>query len=100
MGTLEQIATWRARRKAATDVPIGSPPFVLEEPCSGCGARRVSVMVWRESSVGGERVAFPRIEPHFLCRDGRVVWQDITDAPIPISQWSRVKGRFERRAES
>ena len=99
MGALVDIAAWRAKRTAAADVPIGSPPFVLEEPCAGCGARRVSTMVWRDFAGRGERVPFPRIEPHFLCRDGRVVWQDITDAPMPVSQWSSVKGRFERRSE-
>ncbi len=99
MGTLEEIASWRAKKKAAGDIPIGSPAFVLEEPCAGCGARRVSIMVWRDLSGRGERVPFPRIEPHFLCRDGRVVWQEITDAPIPVSEWSRVKGRFESRSQ-
>ena len=87
------IAPWRARRQARTDVPMGSPPFVLEEPCDGCGARRVSTMVWRGLRAG-HYVAFPRVEPHFLCRDGRVVWQEITDAPIPVSGWSHILGRF------
>lgn len=100
MGTVEQIATWRAKKKAASDVPIGSPAFVLEEPCPGCGARRVSIMVWRDLSGRGERVPFPRIEPHFFCRDGRVVWQEITDAPIAVSEWSSVKGHFERPSET
>ncbi len=93
MGTVEHIGQWRARRTARTDVAIGAPPFVLEEACAGCGCRRVSTMVWRE--MAGRRVAFPRIEPHFLCHDGRVVWQEITDAPIPVSGWSRILGRFE-----
>jgi hypothetical protein len=51
-------------------------------------------MVWREID-SSNRVPFPRIEPHFLCRDGRVLWQEITDAPIPISGWSRILGHFE-----
>jgi hypothetical protein len=96
MGALVDIATFRAKRNAARDVPIGSPPFVLEEPCPGCGEPRVSTMVWRDLTGRGESVPFPRIEPHFLCRDGRVVWQEITDAPIAVSDWKRVKGRFER----
>jgi len=99
IGRVEQIAQWRARRKARTDVPMGSAPFVLEDTCAGCGAERVSVMVWRETAPG-RRIAFPRIEPHFLCRDGLVVWQDITDAPIPLSAWSGILGHFdEARAE-
>ncbi len=99
MGTIEEIASWRAKKKAASDIPIDSPAFILEEPCAGCGLRRVSIMVWRDVSGRGERVPFPRIEPHFLCRDGRVVWQEITDAPIPASEWSRVKGHFQRRSQ-
>ena len=94
MGKLEQIGPWRARRMAKSDVPVGSPPFVLEEPCPGCGARRVSTMVWRRTVASG-RFPFPRIEPHFLCADGRVLWQEITDAPIPVSDWSHVLGHFE-----
>ncbi len=93
-GRVEQISHWRARRRSRTDVPMGSAPFVLEDACAGCGARRVSTMVWRETSAG-RRVAFPRIEPHFLCRDGQVVWQEITDAPIPVSGWSRIFGHFD-----
>ena len=89
------IATWRARRAAKDDVPMGSPAFVLEEPCEGCGARRVSMMVWRQDASRGRRVPFPRIEPHFLCRDGRVIWQEITEAPIPMSAWSGILGHFE-----
>lgn len=96
MGALVDIAAFRAKKSAAKDVPIGSPPFVLEEPCPGCGAQRVSTMVWRDLAGCGEPVPFPRIEPHFLCRDGRVVWQEITDAPIRVSEWKRVKGRFHR----
>jgi hypothetical protein len=95
VGKVEQIVEWRARRAAKADVPIGSPPFVLEEPCAGCGARRVSTMVWRDTACSGQRLPFPRVEPHFLCSDGRVVWQEITDAPIPIAGWSRILGHFE-----
>jgi len=95
MNEIYDIAEWRARRRAANDIPIGAPPFLLEEPCAGCGERRVSTMVWRMNPAGDRRVAFPRIEPHFLCRDGRVVFQEITDAPIPVSAWSRILGRFD-----
>ncbi|HEY6928552.1 MAG TPA: hypothetical protein VJA66_02645 [Thermoanaerobaculia bacterium] len=95
MGKVEQIAEWRARRQAASDVPIGAPPFALEEPCPGCGVRRVSTMVWRHTGSEDRPVPFPRIEPHFFCEGGRVVWQEITDAPIPISGWSRILGHFE-----
>lgn len=95
MGELHDIAVWRARKLAESDIPIGAPPFVLEEPCAGCGARRVSTMVWRNDASRGRRVPFPRVEPHFLCRDGRVVWQEITDAPIAVSQWSEILGRFD-----
>jgi hypothetical protein len=95
MGNVEDIAAWRARKLAKDDIPMGSPPFVLEEPCAGCGARRVTTMVWRNDSSRGRRAPFPRVEPHFLCHDGRVVWQEVTDAPIPVSEWSRILGRFE-----
>jgi len=95
MGEIYDIAAWRARKMAQDDVPIGAPPFVLEEPCAGCGARRVSTMVWRRDSSRGRRVPFPRVEPHFLCRDGRVLFQEITDAPIPATAWSRILGSFE-----
>jgi hypothetical protein len=95
MGEVVQIGQWRARQKAASDIPIGAPPFALEEPCPGCGARRVSTMVWRLVAADGRRVPFPRIEPHFFCEAGRVVWQEITDAPMAISGWSRILGRFE-----
>lgn len=95
MGEVEQIGEWRARRQAASDVAIGAPPFALEEPCPGCGVRRVSTMVWRLAGSQGKRVPFPRVEPHFFCEDGRVVWQEITDAPIPVSDWSRILGHFE-----
>ena len=99
MSEITDIAEWRARRRAADDIPIGAPPFLLEEPCPGCGAVRVSTMVWRSDPAKGRRVAFPRIEPHFLCRDGRIVFQEITDAPIPVSAWSRILGHFEAAQE-
>lgn len=95
MGDVAQIGEWRARRTARQDVPVGAPPFVLEEPCPGCGALRISTMVWREASPAGRDLPFPRIEPHFFCRGGRVVWQEITDAPIPLEGWSRILGRFD-----
>jgi hypothetical protein len=98
MGEIHDIAHWRALRAARSDIPMGAPPFVLAEPCEGCGARRVSTMVWRIESTG-RRVPFPRIEPHFRCHDGRVLWQDITDASIPVSSWSGILGHFEE-AES
>lgn len=94
MGEIHDIAQWRARKAARSDIPIGAPPFVLAEPCEGCGARRVSTMVWRMDSTG-RRAPFPKVEPHFRCRDGRVLWQDITDAPIPVSSWSGILGHFE-----
>jgi hypothetical protein len=99
MGEVHDIAIWRARRAAGDDIPIGAPPFVLQDACPGCGARRVSTMVWRMNPGKGRRVAFPRIAPHFLCRDGRVLWQEITDAPIPISAWSGILGQFEMAQE-
>jgi hypothetical protein len=43
----------------------------------------------------GARVAFPRVAPHFRCRDERILWQEITDAPIPVSAWSGILGQFE-----
>ena len=92
---ITEIDAWRARKMAASDIPIGAPPFVLQEPCPGCGTRRVTMMVWRLKSVTGRRVAFPRVEPHFQCAGGRILWQEITDAPIPVSAWSRILGRFE-----
>jgi hypothetical protein len=95
MGEVHDIAAWRAGKAAREDVPMGSSPFVLEDACPGCGARRISMMVWRKDSSRDRRVPFPRVEPHFLCRDGRVVWQEITDAPIPVSKWSEILGRFE-----
>jgi len=95
MGDVEEIAAWKARRAAREDVPMGSPPFVLEEPCAGCGARRVATMVWRNDPSRRRRAPFPRVEPHFLCRDGRVLWQELTDAPIPLSDWSGILGHFD-----
>ena len=95
MGELHDIAVWRARKAAEGDVPMGSPPFVLEEPCPGCGARRVTSLVWRKTASVGGRVPFPRIEPHFQCREGRVLFQEITEAPIPMSSWSGILGHFE-----
>lgn len=94
MGQVEQIADWRARKAAADDVPMGAPPFVLEDPCAGCGAERVGIMVWRKLSPGERPVPFPRVEPHFLCRDGRVLFQEITDSAMPVSSWTRILGRF------
>ena len=92
---ITEIAAWRARKMAASDIPIGAPPFALREPCAGCGARRVTTMVWRMNPSTGGRVAFPRVAPHFLCRDERILWQEITDAPIPVSAWSGILGQFE-----
>lgn len=94
MAPIVDIAAWRARRIAERDVPMGAPPFALVEPCPGCGVDRVSTMVWRTLSAGLEPVPFPRIEPHYLCRDGHVLYQDITDAPMPVSSWKSVMGRF------
>jgi hypothetical protein len=98
VGEVHDIAAARARRAARDDVAMGAPPFVLQDPCAGCGERRVTTMVWRNDPSRGRRVPFPRVEPHFLCRDGRVLWQEITDAPIPVSDWSGILGRFEEGA--
>jgi Cu/Ag efflux protein CusF len=49
-------------------------------------------VVWRRNSSTSRRV---RVESHFLYRGGRVLWQDITDSPIPVSAWSGILGRFE-----
>jgi hypothetical protein len=95
MGEIQQIAEWRARRAANADVPIGAPPFVLEEPCPGCGQRRVATMVWRSASEDALPVPLPRMAPHFLCREGEVLWQEITDAGIPLSGWSGILGHFD-----
>lgn len=92
---ITEMAAWRARKTAAADIPIGAPPFVLKEACPGCGTRRVTTMVWRLNPATGGRAAFPRVAPHFFCRDGRILWQEITDAPIPVSAWSRILGQFE-----
>ncbi|MEP6802804.1 MAG: hypothetical protein ABJC07_12730 [Acidobacteriota bacterium] len=94
MAVVTRISEWRARRAAAGDVPIGAPPFVLIEPCAGCGSERVGALVWRQTVAGADPVPYPRIEPHYLCREGRVVFQDITDAPIPQSAWTGILGRF------
>lgn len=99
MGTVTDIASFRARRAAVRDVPIGSRPFVLEEPCPGCGAQRVSTMVWRDLRANGRPVPFPRIAPHFFCSEGRVVWQEIIDAPLRVSAWSSILGHFEERGD-
>ena len=94
MGVVQNIAEWRARRAAAADVSMGAPPFVLKEACPGCGAERVGTMVWRPT--GFDRpTAMPRIAPHFLCRDGLVVYQDITESPEPVSSWRHILGRFQ-----
>ena len=95
MAEIEDIGVWRARRMAKDDIPIGVPPFVLEQPCPGCGTRRVCTMVWRRDPADGQRAPFPRVEPHFLCTEERVLWQEISDAPIPVSAWSDILGRFE-----
>jgi hypothetical protein len=100
MGEIHQIAAWRARRDARDDVPIGGPPFVLEEPCPGCGQRRVATMVWRRSPGSALPAPLPRMEPHFLCRDGEVLWQEITDAGVPLARWSEILGHFEDERES
>jgi hypothetical protein len=100
MGDVHQISEWRARREAKSDVPIGAPPFVLEEPCPGCGQRRVATMVWRDRSNATLPVSLPRMTPHFLCRDGEVVWQEVTDAGIPLAAWSGILGHFEDRASA
>jgi hypothetical protein len=38
------------------------------------------------------------MEPHFLCRDGAVVCQEITDAGIRLKGWSGILGHFEEEA--
>jgi hypothetical protein len=95
MGEIHQMSEWRAQRAARTDVPIGAPPFVLEEPCPGCGARRVATMVWRQSPAAGSPTPLPRMSPHFLCRGGEAIRQEVTDAGISISGWSGILGHFE-----
>lgn len=90
-----ELACWRDRRDRTRDIPMGAAPFVLEDACPGCGAERVAIMVFRETRGGG-RAPLPRIEPHFECRDGRVLHQEITDSPMPITEWSRILGRFRQ----
>jgi hypothetical protein len=99
MADVQDINAWRARKLAQDDIPIGVPPFVLEEPCPGCGTRRISTMVWRRNPSDGRRAPFPRVEPLFFCQEGRVLWQEISDAPIPVSAWSGILGRFEAAEE-
>jgi hypothetical protein len=101
MGVVEDIGLWRARRAqqvASHDVAMGAPPFVLEEPCPGCGAERIGEMVWR-SQPGKRPLPLPRIAPHFLCREGRVVYQDVTDSPEPVTSWKQILGRFQLSAD-
>ena len=97
MGEVERLSEWRARRAARDDVPMGVPPFVLEEPCPGCDARRIATMVWRRMPAG-ETFALPSMEPHFVCRDGEVLFQEITDAGIALTGWSGILGHFEPEA--
>lgn len=90
-----ELARWRARRDRSRDVPMGVAPFVLEEPCPGCGAERVATMVFREvSGSGGRSMPLPRMDPHFECRGGRVLHQEITESPVPITAWVKILGRF------
>ena len=98
MGEIHRIAEWRARRAAQEDIPMGAPPFALEEPCPGCGERRVATMVWRSESPQTRPIPLPRMEPHFLCRDGHVVWQEVTDAGIALTGWTGILGHFEGAA--
>jgi hypothetical protein len=100
MGEILRIADFRARRAARADVPIGAAPFVLEDPCPGCGQRRVATMVWRRVSEDALPVPLPRMEPHFLCRGGEVLFQEITDAGIPLSDWSEILGHFEEASSA
>src|SRR5260221_9614837 len=92
---ITEVAARHAKKMATFDIPIGAPPFVLNEACPGCGTRRVTTMVWRLNPATGRRVAFPRVAPHFFCRDGHVLLQEITDPPIPLSAWARILGQFE-----
>ena len=98
MGNLIRIAEWRVRRAEApadfADEPMGAPPFALLEPCPGCGSERISTMVWRTIVADAAPVPFPRFSPHYLCENGQVVYQDITDAPMPRGSWKTVMGRF------
>jgi len=95
MGEVRRISDWRARRAAIGDVPMDVPPFVLEEPCPGCGERRIATMVWRFRPGEPVSIALPRMEPHFVCRDGEVLYQEITDAGIALKGWSGILGHFE-----
>jgi len=97
MGGIERLSDWRARRASRDDVPMDAPPFVLEEPCPGCGRQRVATMVWRRLSPDAY-VPLPRMEPHFVCHDGGVLFQEITDAGIATTGWSGILGHFETRA--
>jgi hypothetical protein len=98
MGNLIRIAEWRARRGQAqaafADEPMGAPPFALLEACPGCGSERISTMVWRTILPEAAPVPFPRFSPHYLCENGQVVYQDITDAPLLPAAWKTVLGRF------
>ena len=100
MGELHDLSAWRARRRERDDVPMGAAPFVLEDPCPGCGAERVATMVWRRVEGAAEPVPFPRVAPHFVCRDGEVVHQDVTDAGVRLVGWSGILGHFEPERES
>jgi len=95
MGEVRWISEWRARRAAIDDVPMGAPPFVLEEPCPGCNRRRIATMVWRRRPGDAFSTALPRMEPHFECRDGEVLHQEITDAGFALTGWSGILGHFE-----
>jgi hypothetical protein len=103
-GVVVDLAPWRARRERRDDVPMGAAPFVLEEVCPGCGSERVVTMVWRPahasagSSVPLAPLPLPRMEPHFECQRGRVLYQEITDAPLPVSEWARILGRFREES--
>jgi len=109
---LVELLAWRARRNRSRDIPMGSAPFVLEDPCPGCGVERVATMVFRfgddsrfgdgsereEAGPGASPVPLPRMAPHFECRRGRVLYQEITDAPLPVSEWARILGRFREES--
>jgi hypothetical protein len=95
MGEIHLLSSWRARRAASDDVPLDVPPFHLEEPCPGCGRTRTATMVWRRLEGDAFRTAMPRMEPHYLCREGEVVFQEILDAGIALQGWSGILGHFE-----
>jgi hypothetical protein len=40
------------------------------------------------------------MDPHFVCRDGAVVHQEITDAGVALVGWSGILGHFEPERES